>query len=177
MRENLQAAETFMRLVLKTQTQCRATVETLANIKNPRPVAFVQQANIAHGPQQVNNDSPARELPLAAESQSAQRELLETLYGERLNAGAAGATGRVDTAMETVGAVHGAEDGGRVRRGRRAIATQAPFGGRSAFWRGYFGTVRETEAGERPPWARRRRFDGLPCADSSIGGFETFSVM
>ena len=45
-----------MRLSLKAQGQCRATLETLAVIKNP-PV-FAHQANIAHGPQQVNNTRP-----------------------------------------------------------------------------------------------------------------------
>ena len=54
-REYLPAAETYLRLALKAQAQCRATVEALAEIKNPRPVAFVKQANIAQGPQQVNN--------------------------------------------------------------------------------------------------------------------------
>jgi hypothetical protein len=53
--EYMEAAERYMRLALKAQSQCRATIETLAEIKNPKPVAFVQQANIANGPQQVNN--------------------------------------------------------------------------------------------------------------------------
>lgn len=44
----------FTRLALKAQGQCRATVETLAVIKNP-PTVFARQANIAHGPQQANN--------------------------------------------------------------------------------------------------------------------------
>ena len=44
----------YMRLALKAQGQCRATLETLATIKNP-PVVFARQANIAQGPQQVNN--------------------------------------------------------------------------------------------------------------------------
>ncbi len=48
--------DTFLRLALKAQGQCRATLETLANIKNPRPVAFVKQANIAQN-QQVNNNA------------------------------------------------------------------------------------------------------------------------
>jgi hypothetical protein len=39
----------FTRLALKAQGQCRATVETLATIKNP-PTVFARQANIAHGP-------------------------------------------------------------------------------------------------------------------------------
>lgn len=47
--------EIYVRLGLKAQAQCRVTVSALAEIKRPRQTAFVQQANIAHGPQQVNN--------------------------------------------------------------------------------------------------------------------------
>ena len=47
--------ERYMRLALKAQAQSRATVETLAAMKNP-PVVFARQANINHGgQQQVNN--------------------------------------------------------------------------------------------------------------------------
>ena len=46
--------ESFARLALKAQSQCRATLETLAAIKNP-PIVYARQANIAAGPQQVNN--------------------------------------------------------------------------------------------------------------------------
>jgi hypothetical protein len=49
--------ETNVRLAFKAQSQSRATIETLAEIQNPRQVAFVQQANIAGGNQQVNNGS------------------------------------------------------------------------------------------------------------------------
>jgi hypothetical protein len=52
--EYLQAGETYMHLALKAQSQCRATLETLAAVKNP-PIVYAQQANIAAGPQQVNN--------------------------------------------------------------------------------------------------------------------------
>jgi hypothetical protein len=52
--EQLLQYETHLRLALKAQNQCRATLETLAAIKNP-PVVFAKQANIAAGPQQVNN--------------------------------------------------------------------------------------------------------------------------
>ncbi len=37
--EYLTQYETYMRLALKAQSQCRATLETLAGIKNPAPVA------------------------------------------------------------------------------------------------------------------------------------------
>ena len=52
---NIDQGETLFRLAFKAQSQCRATVEALAEIKNPRQVAFVKQANIAGGNQQVNN--------------------------------------------------------------------------------------------------------------------------
>ena len=54
MGEHLSATEAYMRLAFKAQAQCRATIETLAEMKNP-PVVFARQANISNGPQQVNN--------------------------------------------------------------------------------------------------------------------------
>ena len=39
--EYLKNYETFLRLALKAQSQCRTTLETLANIKNP-PVVFAR---------------------------------------------------------------------------------------------------------------------------------------
>lgn len=52
--EYIDKLDRYVRLGLKAQGQCRATLETLAEIKRPRTV-FAQQANVAHGPQQVNN--------------------------------------------------------------------------------------------------------------------------
>jgi hypothetical protein len=49
----LQASIGYMQLALKAQAQARCTWETLSKIKNPP--TFVRQANIANGPQQVNN--------------------------------------------------------------------------------------------------------------------------
>jgi hypothetical protein len=48
-----------MRLALKAQAQCRATIETLATMKNP-PLVIAKQANISAGHQQVNNGAPSR---------------------------------------------------------------------------------------------------------------------
>jgi hypothetical protein len=56
-----QAKLTF---ALKAQAQCRSALEALAEIKNPRPVSFVKQANIANGPQQVNNGAAAGADPM-----------------------------------------------------------------------------------------------------------------
>ena len=49
--------ESFMKLGLKAQSQCRATLETLAAIKSPQSVAFVRQQNVGYN-QQVNNKEP-----------------------------------------------------------------------------------------------------------------------
>jgi hypothetical protein len=66
--------EAFMGLALKAQAQSRATIQALVDLKYPRRATFVKQANIAHGPQQVNNGigSPAPAL----ENKSQQNELL-----------------------------------------------------------------------------------------------------
>ena len=45
--EYLTQFQAYLGMALKAQAQCRATLEALAEIKNPRPVAFVKQANIS----------------------------------------------------------------------------------------------------------------------------------
>ena len=54
MGQHIEAMDVYMRLALKAQSQARATLETLATIKNP-PVVIARQANVTTGPQQVNN--------------------------------------------------------------------------------------------------------------------------
>lgn len=53
--EYVKQYEVFLRLALKAQSQCRATLETLATVKNP-PV-YANTANIAQN-QQINNGAP-----------------------------------------------------------------------------------------------------------------------
>lgn len=59
--DRLPQFQVAMSMALKAQAQSRATLEALAAIKNPSQVAFVKQANIANGPQQVNNAPQAIE--------------------------------------------------------------------------------------------------------------------
>lgn len=47
--------DTLMRLALRSQNQCRATLETLALMENPHHAIFARQANVTSGPQQVVN--------------------------------------------------------------------------------------------------------------------------
>ena len=74
--EYMHAAALYMKLALRAQSQCRATLETLAAIKNP-PVVFAKQANIAHGPQQVNNGESNVPPARAEENANVQTGLLE----------------------------------------------------------------------------------------------------
>jgi hypothetical protein len=51
--EYLSQLETYTKLGLKAQAQCRATIEALAAVRSP-PSSVLKQTNIANGPQQVN---------------------------------------------------------------------------------------------------------------------------
>lgn len=55
----LEAADRYLRLALKAQAQAVRTIEALGELKNPRPVTFVRQANLATN-QQVNNGMPSQ---------------------------------------------------------------------------------------------------------------------
>lgn len=92
--------ESFFRMAMKAQNQCRMTLETLANIKNP-PFVFAKQANIANGPQQVNNGIP----PHAEKILNQSNELLEVQHGQRLDTGTKGKTAGLDPAMATLGEI------------------------------------------------------------------------
>jgi hypothetical protein len=109
--EYMNQIEQYLRLALKAQSQCRSTLETLAEIKNPRPVAFVKQANISNGPQQVNNGNQAASLPPAhGKIENQQNKLLEGEHGTRMDFGKAGAASGANQALETVGKIDGAEN-------------------------------------------------------------------
>ena len=107
---DITAFEINLRMGLRAQAQCRATLETLAAIKNPAPVAFVRQANIAHGPQQVNNPSvPQGETPRAQENENPQNKLSED-HNELLpDPGASTLARGIDPQMEALGEIDRAE--------------------------------------------------------------------
>ena len=102
--EQAPAFEANMRIALRSQSQCRATLETLAAIKNP-PVVFAKQANInqGNGNQQVNNGTPAPATH-AGKNINQQNELLEVQHGsETVDTRTTGATIGKNPAMATVG--------------------------------------------------------------------------
>ena len=110
--EYLNNLDTYLKLALRAQSQSRATWETLSALKNPPVMGYVRQANIAHGPQQVNNGVPEDEPRVRGKSIS-ENELMEQKDGERLDTGTTGKAGKADPAMATLGEVDGAEDADR----------------------------------------------------------------
>ena len=85
-------ADRLYRLAFKAQSQARATVETLAAMKNP-PMVFAKQANLTSGPQQINNGL-AREIPAAVPN-----KLLEQTNDDRLDPITAGSSVGSDPEM------------------------------------------------------------------------------
>ncbi len=110
--ESLGHLETYLRLGLRAQSQCRATLETLAAIKIPQSVAFVRQQNIGYNQQVNNNASPGPRASRTRENENPPNKLMETQNGERLDAGATGTTICADTSMATVEEVYGPKDAG-----------------------------------------------------------------
>jgi hypothetical protein len=92
--------EQYLRLALKAQAQCRATAESLAEMKNP-PL-FTRQANIA-GQQIVNNGTICQ--PPRAGNETTPNELLEA-SGERMDRRTTRRAGEGDLALAAVGALN-----------------------------------------------------------------------
>jgi hypothetical protein len=102
----LDHAEPLLRLALKAQSQCRATVEAIGVMKNPPPTVIAKQANVTSGPQQVNNGLGGNEATSAhgRKIQNRPNKLMEHIDGQRLDPGAAGQAVGSDPAMASVGA-------------------------------------------------------------------------
>jgi ribosomal protein L34E len=106
--DGLKQFQVNLTLALKAQAQCRSTLEALAEIKNPRPVQFVKQANMTTGPQQVNNAYAGTPSHSGIQSrtgniQSEQNKLLEADHGNYLDTRAQGTAGRVNQTVDAVG--------------------------------------------------------------------------
>ncbi len=104
----------YLKLALRAQSQCRATWETLATMKNPPMIGYARQANIAQGHQQVNNAAPTPDdTSRTRENTDLQSKLLGGDDGERLDLGSTVAAGRANTAVAALGKGHRATDAGR----------------------------------------------------------------
>lgn len=101
--------EAFMRMALRAQNQCRATLESLAAVKNP-PTIYARQTNIAHGNQLVNNGT-CMPPTQAKENEIQQNELLTgSQHGTPVDPRAAGAAIGNDMELETLGESNRAAD-------------------------------------------------------------------
>jgi len=110
--EYMNQFQVHLSLALKAQAQSRATLEALAEIKHPRPVAFVKQANITNGPQQVNNgadgSAPPESRARGKNGETTNELLTDERDGQTMDGGTASAASRSDPALATVGKLDGA---------------------------------------------------------------------
>lgn len=101
--EYLNQNQIYGLLALKAQNQCRATLATLAEIKNPNRATFIK--NTATN-QQINVGVPAPKI-----SDDPANELLEAKPHERLDTATQTPANTADQKMETVGALNRSKDG------------------------------------------------------------------
>jgi hypothetical protein len=90
-----------MNMALKAQSQSRATIQALTELKYPKQATFVKQANISNGHQQVNNSTNTHSH--AKENKTQPNELLEVGNGsEKMDGRAAQTTIPKHKAMAAV---------------------------------------------------------------------------
>ena len=124
MQEYQKNLESFLGLALKAQAQSRATISALVDLKYPRQATFVKQANIANGPQQINNagtqvgGTQSGTQPItqarshAGKSEPEQNKLLEANHeqpGKWMDTRTPQKAKRSYQAVETVESVHRAK--------------------------------------------------------------------
>lgn len=103
------ATETYLRMALKAQSQCRTTIEAIAEIKCPKSATFIKQANVGQNVQ-VNNgqaDSRSNTHERAHEKTiPPTNELLTESPHATLDTRGAGAASGINSELEAVGAVN-----------------------------------------------------------------------
>ena len=98
----------FMNLALKAQSQSRATIQALVELKYPKQATFVKQANISNGHQQVNNatSTHAHTPAHAKENKNQPNELLSEMNHATLDSSRTATISAIDKAMATVATQH-----------------------------------------------------------------------
>lgn len=87
----IETGEKYLKLALKAQSQTIRTIEAIGELKNPKNIAYVAQANISGGHQQVNNGSRMETLTGGQNKLSAEgvdNELLQDTRTQGLKVGA-----------------------------------------------------------------------------------------
>lgn len=105
----LETATAYMKLALKAQAQTVRTIEALGELKSPKHIAFVAQANISNGHQQVNNgnrEQVGNKFLQTELSERGRNELYQNIRASRIASAA-------NPAMEAMVEVNGPTDSRR----------------------------------------------------------------
>jgi len=116
--EYLNQTETYSRIALKAQNQCRQTLATLIEMKNPKRATFIKQQNNNVGNQQVNNGQPVSQSENSKNSEKPANKLLEVETCERLDIGTQRETVPANPQLETVGTVDRPKKQSRKKQGK-----------------------------------------------------------
>ena len=101
---NADHIELLSKIALKAQNQCRTTIATLSEMKNPKRAMFVKQLNQANQ-MQVNNTNDTKP-EIQKKNNTPANELLEKTHGERLDTRTTGETIGNDDAVKTVAEIN-----------------------------------------------------------------------
>jgi hypothetical protein len=112
--KHAELSERYLRMALKAQSQCRTTLEALAEIKAPKSATFIKQANIAEQ-QQVNNGNVINGGASSSHEKTPDRsnELLTESPHATLDTRRERRAGGENPAVEAMGKVDRATNGGR----------------------------------------------------------------
>ncbi|MFC1772646.1 hypothetical protein ACFL3A_04750 [Pseudomonadota bacterium] len=108
--EYMSNLETYSRIALKAQNQCRQTLATLVELKNPKRATFIKQQNNAVNQQINQGENPKN-------SECPANKILEETPSERLDPRTPQAAIGVNQEMETMGENHRTEDRSREKEG------------------------------------------------------------
>lgn len=98
--------ELYSRIALKAQNQCRQTIATLGELRNPRRATFVKQQNNAVN-QQINEGiNQKRDSGNPKNSETNENKLLETINHERLDLGTQETAIDANSELETMGEIN-----------------------------------------------------------------------
>lgn len=98
------AAQTYINIALKAQSQSRNTVEAINEIKNPKSVTITKQANIAD--QQIVNNGTMNTSARAEINTTESNELLSEVINEKVDTRGTQETKRANQTMEAMATIN-----------------------------------------------------------------------
>lgn len=109
--------EAFFGMALKAQSQSRATIQALVELKFPRQVVYSKNANINNGQQQINNGTPLPAQAQAEAGETTQSKILENSDGEWMDTRAPGTAVPAYPHLAAMGESHRAKNPRRKGQG------------------------------------------------------------